>query len=182
MLMFKTKMLNTALVLEKIKIKQGDYVADFGCGQFGYFTFPLAKLVGKEGKVYALDLLQKNLTAVEKEAKKNNLKNIQVVWADLEAPEGTKIPAESVNSVFLINTLYQAENPLKMLLEAKRILKKDGQLLIIDWQLTGSSLGPETNRRLDKNYLMKMGEEQGFFFQEAFTAGPDHYGLIFLKP
>jgi len=41
-------------VLECLKIRPGQVVADIGCGS-GYFTFRLAREVGAEGKVYALD-------------------------------------------------------------------------------------------------------------------------------
>ncbi|MFH0840751.1 MAG: class I SAM-dependent methyltransferase [bacterium] len=180
--MLKTKMLNTDLVFQKVKIKNGEDVADFGCGQFGYFTFPLSRLVGKNGKVYAIDLLQKNLEAISKEVKKNNIQNIETVWADLEVPEGAKIASESVNTVFLVNTLHQANKPVKMLSEAKRMLKKEGQLLIVDWKSFGSNFGPETNKRVDKDFLIKAGEDQGLFLKDEFDAGPDHYGLLFTKP
>jgi len=180
--MLKTKMLNTNLILEKIKIKAGDYIADFGCGQFGYFTFPLAKLVGKNGKVYAIDLSQKNIKTITKEAKTNNLQNIETIWADLEVLEGSKIASDSINTVFLINTLHQAKKPLKMISEAKRMLKKNGTLLIIDWKTSGSAMGPESQNRVDPDFVRKAGEEQGLFPKDSFDAGQDHYGLIFIKP
>ena len=41
-------------ILKKTGIKRGKTVLDFGCGS-GTYTIPAAKIVGKEGKVYALD-------------------------------------------------------------------------------------------------------------------------------
>lgn len=175
-------MLNINLILQKVKIKAKDTVADFGCGQFGYFTFPLAKLVGKNGCVYAIDLMQKNLEAINKEANRDNIQNIKTIWADLEVPGGAKINTESVDTVFMINTLHQAQKPLKMLTEAKRMLKKNGVLLIVDWQPSGSTMGPNDNKKIDADFIIKAGDEQGLFFKDKFTAGPDHYGLIFIRP
>jgi len=44
---------NPETILSEAGVKPGEVVADIGCGT-GYFTIPLAKHVGKRGKVYAL--------------------------------------------------------------------------------------------------------------------------------
>jgi ubiquinone/menaquinone biosynthesis C-methylase UbiE len=41
-------------ILKEVGIKRGDYVLDYGCGP-GSYILPLTELVGKEGKIYALD-------------------------------------------------------------------------------------------------------------------------------
>jgi len=41
-------------LLERIGISKGQTVLDFGCG-YGIYTIPVAKIVGKQGRVYALD-------------------------------------------------------------------------------------------------------------------------------
>src|SRR3954469_17490344 len=45
----------TSKLLPALKLKKGDVVADVGCGS-GYYTFRLAKEVGPEGKVLAVDI------------------------------------------------------------------------------------------------------------------------------
>jgi ubiquinone/menaquinone biosynthesis C-methylase UbiE len=45
------------LLTQNFFIKQGDKVAEFGCGG-GYFTILLAEKVGPNGKVYAIDILE----------------------------------------------------------------------------------------------------------------------------
>src|SRR5437868_1687105 len=49
------------LLLEALKLKPGEVVADVGCGT-GYLTRRLAKAVGATGKVYAVDLQPEMLT------------------------------------------------------------------------------------------------------------------------
>lgn len=41
--------------LRKLGIKEGEIIADIGCG-IGYFTLPASKMVGEKGKIYAMDI------------------------------------------------------------------------------------------------------------------------------
>ena len=57
-------------------VKKGQVVADLGCGS-GYYTLPLAELVGSEGKVYAVDLGKQCIRALEKRADKGGYHNVE---------------------------------------------------------------------------------------------------------
>ena len=46
-------------------VTSGQVVADIGCGA-GYYTFALAECVGPKGKVYAVELNEKAIRALEK--------------------------------------------------------------------------------------------------------------------
>lgn len=66
-------------------VKKGQVAADLGCGP-GYYTLVLAESVGPEGKVYAVDLDKKCISALEKkksEAKKQNIEARATSAADL---------------------------------------------------------------------------------------------------
>jgi tRNA G37 N-methylase Trm5 len=64
--------------LEDIGIKKGDVVLDFGCGD-GPYTIPAAKVVGKEGKVYAMDKDIESIHKLMKISKTKGLKNIRIL-------------------------------------------------------------------------------------------------------
>jgi len=55
-------------ILQRIGIKSGQSVLDFGCGS-GTYTIPVAKIVGKQGKVYALDKDKNELDNLMKKAR-----------------------------------------------------------------------------------------------------------------
>ena len=56
-------------VIESLEIRPGDRVADIGSGG-GYFVFALAKAVGPDGKVYAVDVDEEMNDLVAQQAKK----------------------------------------------------------------------------------------------------------------
>ena len=63
-------------IMQRIGIKSGQAILDFGCGS-GTYTIPVAKIVGKKGKVYALDKDKNALDNLMRKAKLGRLKNIR---------------------------------------------------------------------------------------------------------
>ncbi len=169
------------LILNKLKIRESFKVADLGCGKFEYFVKPLAERVGDNGLVYAVDILQDTVEDVKKSAWEHNLKQVKAIWSDLEIFKGTKINSSSLDIVLIVNVLNQSNNRKEILQEAIRMLKTNGLLLIVDWQLTASPLGPEPNRRVNPEAVKETAPKLGLKLIEEFNPGPYHFALIFNK-
>lgn len=73
--------------LRDIGIKNGQVVFDFGCNR-GHYTIPAAKVVGKQGKVYAFDKDKDALSELEETVRKFKLKNIELINGDTKIPLG----------------------------------------------------------------------------------------------
>jgi len=104
-------------------------VADIGCGN-GRHLIPCAEHCQK---VIGVDISQKLLDIVQKKVDEKNLKNVELIHADV-----TDIPIEdnSIDAVLYIAALHNVEckkNRIKSLQEIKRILKDDGTALISVW-------------------------------------------------
>lgn len=164
-------------ILKNFDIKLGMKIADFGCGA-GYFTIPLAKHVGKEGIVYAIDVLQTALESVEGRARMYSLLNIETIRANLEKEHGSTLDDASVEMVILSNVLFQSKLKEDILKEAKRVLKKTGKIVVIEWN-DDAILGPNVAYRILKEQLKKLVKEVGFVLEKEFQAGDSHYGLVF---
>lgn len=177
----RTALFDIASILSKMGLGERQQVADLGCGNFGFFVYPLARLVGKQGKVYAVDILKSTLEEVGKESKKNNLSQIITVWSNLEVFKATKIETNSLDSVLLVNILHQSEKKIEILREAIRLLKRGGRMLIIEWKNTDSPLGPSPEKRVNLDSLKAAVPKIGLDIKEEFTAGPYHFGLILTK-
>ncbi|MBN1695062.1 class I SAM-dependent methyltransferase [candidate division WOR-3 bacterium] len=64
--------------LEKIGIKKGYTVLDFGCGR-GHYTVPASNIVGNRGMVYAVDKNDSALNELEKTIAEKDIKNIELI-------------------------------------------------------------------------------------------------------
>lgn len=165
-------------VLAQLDVFEGMKVSDFGCGS-GYFTILLAKRVGEKGEVIGVDVLESALQTVEAKAKTEGLNNVKLIRANLEVVGSTKIQDNSQDMVLLANILFQSTKKEKILEEAKRILKDNGDLVVIDW--IPEKMKTEQVFKLPKEEMKKLIEGVGFKFIKEFYAGGFHYGLLFKK-
>src|SRR5436190_7882463 len=100
-------------------------VADLGAGE-GLLSELLAR---KCKKVIAVDNSEKIVAFGATKAKKNNLKNLEFRLGDLQNPP---LEAESVDLVILSQALHHAREPGKAIAAMHRILKRHGQIMILD--------------------------------------------------
>lgn len=152
-------------------------VADFGAG-IGAYSLPLAKRVGMSGKVYAIEVQKDLLARLSQEAVRLKISNLEVIWGDVEKAGGSKIPERSLDLVLISNVLFQSSAKYSILKEAKRILKPDGRLVIIDWEDSYGNLGPTATAIIKPAELEKILGELGFKVLKKFSAGDHHYGLV----
>ena len=178
--MDKNNFIDPEKVISQIDLKQGNVVADFGCGT-GYFTFALAKKVGEKGIVYALDVLPQIIETIESQAKLDGIKNIITKRVNLEKESGSGLEADSLDWVILKDVLYQNQKKDILLKEAKRVLKKDGRALVIEWKNEDSSIGPMMSLRVEKEEVLKIAKEGGWIVAEEINAGKVHYCVILIK-
>jgi len=170
--------LNPEKVLKKLRLKKDMIAADFGCGSGGW-VIPLAKKL-EEGMVYAIDILEEPLSALRGKADLKRITNIKTILSDVEDKEGSKLSSNYCNLVLMTNLLFEIEEKEKVLEEGKRILKKKGKILVVDWNIE-APLGPKGGR-VSLNEIKKIAKRIGLVSKKEFGAGAYHYGLIFEKP
>jgi predicted RNA methylase len=92
-------------VVEALGLRSGMRVADLGAGT-GVFAVPIAKAVGDDGKVYAIDVDSGLLAIVDAKAKEEGFANVETVVAGATDP---RLP-EPVDLIFLCDTLHHLPN------------------------------------------------------------------------
>lgn len=166
--------------IEQFDLQPGMKVADFGAGT-GAYSIAVAKKIGAEGKVFALEVQKDLLDKIRQNASNENIFNIEVCWRDLEKEGGTKLKDASMDAVILSNILFQTEKKEVVVREVLRILKPNRKVLFIDWSDSAGGLGPIDDHVFYPDQAKKIFLENGFEYTRDIYAGDNHYGMIFKK-
>jgi ubiquinone/menaquinone biosynthesis C-methylase UbiE len=166
--------------IKQFSLSPGMVVADFGSGS-GFYTMAAAKAVLPSGKVFAVDIQKDLLQKLKNGARGSHLNNIDIIWGDLEHLGGTKLRESSVDAVTVCNLFFQIENKDALCLEAKRILRVNGRVLVIDWAGSFAGIGPSEKDVISKDKMISIFEDHGFKLDREISAGAQHYGLVFRK-
>ena len=134
-------------------VEEGMTVLEPGCGM-GYFTLPLARMVGPQGKVVALEVQSKMLSVLEQRARKAGL---------LDRIELRQIGSDGLNSEDLsgqvdftaaFHMVHEVSDKSSFFTEVMRTLKPGGKLLVVE---------PKGHVSQDKfQQTVSTAEEMGF--------------------
>jgi len=117
-------------VLDVLGIKDGQSVADVGCGS-GYFTAHLSRRVGARGRVYASDLQTEMLDLLAKRVEKEHLANVTPVHAD---PNDAKLPPKTLDVILLVDVYHELPNPPATLAQFRNALAPNGRLALVEYR------------------------------------------------
>lgn len=149
---FRDLFLPRITILREAGIEPGFQVLDYGCGP-GSYVSGAAELVGKTGKIYALDIHSLAIQRVRNIASKRQLGNVETICSDCE----TGLPDESVDVIFLYDTFHSLRDPNRVLRELYRVLRPNGILSFSDHHMEGNEIAFEvTNGGLFR--LLRKGD------------------------
>ena len=122
-------------VVKEAGIKPGYHVLDFGCGPGGYI-YPVSKLAGTSGTIYALDVNPMALESVRKIAAQKKINNLVTILSNNK----TGLPDASIDVILLYDVFHHLKNPDDILKELHRVLKPDGILSMSDHHMKQATI------------------------------------------
>jgi len=143
-----SNLLDARKVLREIELKTSNTLLDIGCGE-GRFSIPASKIVGDNGKVYAIDISENTINILKEEIKKKNIRNIKAFVGDMT--KKLPIKNKSIDVYLMANVLHGLviNNEVKSTLEeAYRILRPDGTLTVVDFKKIDGPPGPSISIRM----------------------------------
>lgn len=166
--------LDKAAVLDALGIVPGQAILDAGCG-YGYMTREFARALKGRGKVYAMDTDAEAIAGLRAEAQGTLIEALEGDITRLTPLEPSSIDLIYLSTVF--HGFSRDEVP-GFLAEARRLLKPDGRLAIVEIKKEDTSFGPPLHLRFSPEELKR---EVGLPPLETVEAGPYLYMQIFGK-
>lgn len=170
-------------MLDFIKIRPGQTVADVGCGG-GFFSWAFSKAVGPEGKVYATEINKAALHYLEEFAEKAEVRNIETVTAKMN---DICLPEDSLDLVFMCS-MYHAVyiTDIEFVKDAfveslRKALKEKGRLVIVDNNITEKGIPSYYGPGICPELVIAQLRRYGFLLKDSLKLIPQRYTLVFEK-
>lgn len=112
-------------------VREGMVVLEPGCAM-GFFTLPLAKMVGPEGKIVAVDIQPKMLTNLERRVRKKGLIDRVEIREASSAGLGIDDFTGSVDFCFVVHVAHEVPDQILFFKEIADALKPGARLLVIE--------------------------------------------------
>ena len=172
----RRKILPPEEILIKAGLKIKDIFLDIGCG-IGYFSIPASRIIGIEGKVFALDTSSEMLEELKRRIYKKNIKNIIPIFS-----EPYRFPLDSNVGTFALisNVLHEVEDKISFLEETNRVLIRCGTLCIVEWQKKETERGPPVEDRINESEIKNLLEKTNYKLTNIHLIG-DFFSLYISK-
>ncbi len=165
------------LMREKLELKPGMMVCDMGCGN-GYHTFPMAKAVAPDGKVYGVEIQEPYLKMLDENAKKEGVTNFIPVLGLTYDP---KLPENTLDLILMVDVYHEFDHPSEMLKAMRKALKPGGALVFIEFRSEDESVPIKPEHKMSKVQLTKELTSNGFKLAKEFDGLPWQHMMWFGK-
>ncbi|MBX3413063.1 MAG: class I SAM-dependent methyltransferase [Pirellulales bacterium] len=168
---------NSPKLLDALKVRPGQVICDLGCGN-GYYSLDLARLVGPEGRILAVDIQPEMLHLLELRAKRAKLEHIEPIQGTFIDP---KLPEGGVDLVLLVDVYHEFSHPEHMLQGIRRSLKPDGRLVLVEFREEDPTVPIKPLHKMSRKQILKELEPNGFRLVEAYEELPWQHVMFFVR-
>jgi SAM-dependent methyltransferase len=165
-------------VMDALHVAEGTTVADLGAGG-GWFTMRLARRVGRQGRVYAVDVQRLMIEAIRRRIDREGLTTH--VTTVLGEPADPKLPSNAVDAVLIVDAFHEMEDPVLLLKNVAHTLRPQGRIGIIDYREGDGGPGPDATERVPPGVVISQAAAAGLKLVEQHKFLPYQYFLIFGK-
>ncbi len=161
-------------VVAALGLRRGQTACDIGAGP-GYFTLRLARAVGPDGFVYAVDVETRMVQTLRDRLERAGVHNVAPVLALTDDP---LLPANACDVVLIVDTYHLFPDRPAYLGRLTRSLKKDGRIVNIDYQRRPTPVGPPTEHRVSRETFLEEAKTAGLALAGEHAFLPYQYFLV----
>ena len=163
------------MMLDALGVRPGATVCDMGAGN-GFYTLELARMVGPEGLVYAVDIQPEMLRMLSRRAAQEGLENIRLV---LGSPIDPRLPVGEIDLVLCVDVYHEFSHPEAMLARIRDSLSDDGKLVLVEFRGEDPAVPIKPLHKMTKAQVRSELEPAGFRVASEFDRLPWQHLLFF---
>jgi len=162
--------------ISTLELTPSSVVADIGAGT-GYYAFRIASRL-PQGKVYAVEVQEEFLSALEAKKKELGVENVTVVTGSAHSPN---LPAASLDLAIMVDVYHELAYPKEMLQALHQALKPTGKLLLLEYRAEDPTVPIKELHKMTVAQVTKELKANSFklFQQENFL--PIQHFLLYEK-
>ena len=164
------------LVLDALKLRSGQIVADVGCGT-GYFSWRLARAVAPGGRVYGVEIQPEMLEQFARNMKAREVENAIGVLGTAEDP---RLP-EPVDLVLMVDVYHELSHPAEMMKALCERLKPGGRVALVEYRGEDPDLPIKLLHKMTEPQIKKEMTALPLEFVETVQTLPRQHLVIFRK-
>lgn len=165
----------TSLLIKNLDIQKTDHVADIGAGS-GYHVFKMAPMAN-DGKVYAVDIQEEMLTAIDSKRKALQIENIELVKG---SETSVNLPANTIDKILMVDVYHEFSFPQEMLLSLKKSLQPKGKIFLIEYRAEDASVPIKPLHKMSEKQAIMEFEAAGFKLLENIENLPWQHCMVFV--
>ena len=164
-------------LLDALEIEPGMTVADVGAG-IGYFSWRIARRVGPEGRVLAVEIQPEMLERLGVEMRKRNIGNVRSI---LGTPVDPVLPAQSVDLALMVDVYHEFQHPEEMVAKIRKSLKDDGRMVLVEYRGEDPTVPIRPEHKMTAKQVLLEILPMGFRLQSRLDFLPWQHVFIFVK-
>lgn len=168
----------TDLLVEALALKPGEVVADIGAGS-GYFSWRMARRVGEQGIVYAVEIQQEMLDLLMKNMNQRQVAGI--VKPVLGTVQDPKLPEAAVDTILLVDVYHEFDFPYEMTRAMVKALKPGGRLVLVEYRGEDPNVPIKPLHKMTVAQVRKEMSVQPITFEHTITTLPRQHIIVFRK-
>lgn len=165
------------LLVELLKLKEGDVVADIGIGT-GYIARRISPKIGETGVIYGVEIQQEMLDILDEKMAAAGITNIKGVLGTITDP---KLPPNSVDLAIMVDVYHEFSHPYEMMQNICRGLKTGGRVVFVEYRAEDPHVPIKRLHKMSELQVIKEATPHPLSWVETLEDLPWQHVIIFEK-
>ncbi|MEA3210040.1 MAG: hypothetical protein QOE70_3097 [Chthoniobacter sp.] len=167
----------TELLIDSLKFREGEVVADIGCGS-GFIARKISKKVGETGVVHGVEIQQEMLDLLMQRMAMFHITNVKPVLGTITDP---KLPPASCDTMIMVDVYHEFDHPYEMIESMLAGLKPGGRLVFVEFRGEDPKVPIKLVHKMTEAQVKKEMSVHALEFVETIEVLPRQHIIIFRK-